>query len=70
MLGLNDIDTNDLYISECCFASPVDGLELDMSTVAYGGPSGFCGRCHDNCIFVLEDMGEPFDTNEEKWGER
>jgi len=68
MLGLNDIDTNDLYISECCFASPIG--ELDMSTVAYGGPSGFCGRCHDNCIFVLEDMGEPFDTNEEKWGER
>jgi hypothetical protein len=68
MLGLNDIDTNDLYISECCFASSIG--ELDMSTVAYGGPSGFCGRCHDNCIFVLEDIGEPFDTNEEKWGER
>ena len=44
-----DIDTNDLYISECCFAHPA--TELDMSTVNYGGPSGFCSRCHDNCIF-------------------
>ena len=63
-----NIDTNDLYISECCFAHPA--TELDMSTVKYGGPSGFCGRCYDNCIFILEDMGEPFDTNEEKRGER
>ena len=63
-----DIDTNDLYVSECCFAQPAP--ELDMSTVPYGGPSGFCGRCFDNCIFFLEDMGEPFDTNEEKRGER
>ena len=68
MLGLNDIDTNDLYISECCFAPPIG--ELDMSTMKYGGPSGFCEYCHDNCIFILEDMGEPFDTNEEKRGER
>jgi len=30
-----DIDTNDLYISECCFAHPA--TELDMSTVKYGG---------------------------------
>ena len=56
------------YISECCYA--YSSGELDMSTIKYGGPSGFCGRCSDNCIFVLEDMGEPFDTNEEKRGER
>jgi hypothetical protein len=58
----------DFYISECCGAYPA--VELDMSTVKYGGPSGFCGRCWDNCIFVLEDMGEPFDTKAEKYGER
>ena len=56
------------YISECCFAEPA--TELDMSSVPYGGPSGFCSRCLDNCIFVLEDAGEPFDTKEEKYGER
>jgi hypothetical protein len=57
------------WISECCEASPL-GDVLDESTISYGGPSGFCSTCHDNCIFILEDMGEPFDTNEEKWGER
>ena len=38
------------YISECCFAPPA--LELDMSSVPYGGPSGFCGRCLANTIFI------------------
>jgi hypothetical protein len=38
------------YISECCFAPPA--TELDMSSVKYGGPSGFCGRCLDNAIFI------------------
>jgi len=46
----------EMYISECCGAYPA--IELDMSTIKYGGPSGFCGRCLDNCIFVLEDEGE------------
>ena len=68
MSELHDIIDTDYLISECCFASPIG--ELDMSTMKYGGPSGFCEYCHDNCIFILEDMGEPFDTNEEKWGER
>ena len=40
------------YLSECCFAQPA--TELDMSSVPHGGPSGFCGRCWDNCIFFLE----------------
>lgn len=48
-----DIDDDDYeeeeLISECCFAYPVG--ELDMSTVPYGGASGFCGRCNDNAIF-------------------
>ena len=35
--------------SECCNAFPIG--ELDESTTQYGGPSGFCGHCHDNCIF-------------------
>jgi len=38
------------YISECCSASPA--MEMDMSTVPYGGPSGFCAKCLDNCIFI------------------
>jgi len=60
-----DID----WISECCEAEPFG--ELDMSTVNHGGPSGFCNRCLDNCIFVpSQDPGDPFDTKEEKYGER
>ncbi len=38
------------YISECCSAPPA--IEMDMSTVPYGGPSGFCAKCFDNCIFI------------------
>ena len=67
MLGLHYIDEEDMYLSECCFARPFG--ELDMSSARYGGPSGFCSRCLDNCIFLVEDMGEPFDTREEKYGE-
>lgn len=40
-----------VYISECCSAPPA--TELDMTTVKYGGPSGFCGRCFDNCTFII-----------------
>ena len=43
-----------MWVSECCTAYPIG--ELDMSSVPFGGPSGFCGRCHDNCIFIVEDM--------------
>ena len=57
------------WISECCEASPLGDM-VDESTIPFGGPSGFCSRCKDNCIFVLEDLGEPFDTQEEKRGER
>ena len=57
-----------IWESECCFAEPYG--ELDMSTFEYGGPSGFCSRCYDNCIFYMPDPGEPFDTREEKYGER
>ena len=56
------------WVSECCDAES-EG-EMDMSTVNYGGPSGFCARCHDNCIFFVEDTGDHFDTKEEKRGER
>jgi len=38
------------WLSECCDAPPY-GIEIDESTIPYGGPSGFCNRCHDNCIF-------------------
>ena len=41
----------DDYISPCCSAPPA--LEMDMSTVPYGGPSGRCMRCGDNCIFMI-----------------
>jgi len=60
MLKLHYI--NDNYISECCGASPSG--ELDMSTVKYGGPLGFCGRCRDNSIFVLDETDDPCDTKE------
>ena len=62
---INDIK----WFSECCEAVPL-GDVLDESTIPYGGPSGFCSRCYDNCIFFIEDTGEPFDTREEKYGER
>ena len=42
-----------MWVSECCTAYPIG--ELDMSSILFGGPSGFCGRCHDNCIFIVED---------------
>ncbi len=61
------VETN-IWFSECCDVEPMG--EMDMSTVSYGGPSGFCSRCHDNCIFFVEDTGDPFDTVEEKRGER
>jgi len=38
------------WLSECCDAVPMEDM-LDESTLPYGGPSGFCSRCHDNCIF-------------------
>ena len=59
---------NNKWFSECCEAVPIG--EVDESTIPYGGPRGFCSRCNDNCIFFVEDMGEPFDTQEEKMGER
>ena len=62
-----DFDSS-IWFSECCDAEPHG--EMDMSTINYGGPSGFCSRCYDNCIFFLGDLGDPFDTKEEKYGER
>jgi hypothetical protein len=41
------------YLSECCDSPPYG--ELDMSTLSYGGPSGFCSTCYDNCIFKVAD---------------
>ena len=42
-----------MWVSECCTAPPIG--ELDMSSVLFGGPSGFCSRCYDNCIFIVEE---------------
>ncbi len=56
-----------IYLSECCDAPPIG--ELDMTTVRFGGPSGFCGVCQDNCIFVDEltrDLEEEEPGSEEK----
>ncbi len=50
------ITSNIIWLSECCTANPIG--ELDMSSVPFGGPSGFCSRCHDNCIFIVEDDNE------------
>ena len=57
------------WISECCEAVPL-GDVVDESTIPFGGPRGFCSTCHGKSIFFVEDMGEPFDTHEEKRGER
>ena len=56
-----------IYLSECCDAPPIG--ELDMTTARFGGPSGFCGVCQDNCIFVDEltrDLEEEEPGSEEK----
>ena len=44
-----------IWISECCLAEPYisRNIDLDMSTVPFGGPSGYCSKCYDNCIFIL-----------------
>ena len=41
-----------VWVSECCTALPIG--ELDMSSISFGGPSGCCSRCQDNCIFIVE----------------
>jgi len=51
VLGSCDIcEGESEWLSECCDAFPLGDI-LDESTIPYGGPSGFCSRCHDNCIF-------------------
>ena len=57
------------WISEGCEARPL-GDVVDESTIPFGGPSGVCSTCHGKSIFFVEDAGEPFDTQEEKRGER
>ena len=55
------------WLSECCEASPIG--EVDES-VNYN-PIGFCSKCLEGCGFYDgEEVGEPFDTKEEKRGER
>ena len=47
-------DSEPDWRSQCCDASPlyIDGVvDIDESTIPYGGPSGYCSHCHDNCIF-------------------
>jgi len=45
------ITSNITWLSECCTASPIG--ELDMSSITFGGPSGFCGRCHFLMMYSL-----------------
>ena len=71
-MSLNSNEEGDIvseWISECCEAVPL-GDVVDESTTRYGGPSGFCSSCKGNSIFFVEDAGNPFDTQEEKRGER
>jgi len=39
--------------SQCCDAPPyiAKGIDIDESTIRYGGPSGFCSRCKDTTVF-------------------
>jgi len=52
ILGVCDICENEAieWVSQCCEAFPMG--ELDESTIKFGGPSGFCSNCHDNCTFM------------------
>lgn len=43
-------DYQTVWLSECC--GKETAIELDMSTIPFGGPTGFCGRCHDNIGFI------------------
>jgi len=59
-----------MWLSECCEAPPL-GDALSAGIINYNYTvTGVCGRCWDRCVFFVEDPGEPFDTNEEKHGER
>ena len=55
------------WLSQCCEAIPVG--EVDES---FGEAIGFCSKCLDSCDFYEGEIevGEPFDTQEEKRGER
>jgi len=56
-------------LSECCEAIPIG--EVDESMLYGSSPLGLCSQCLDNCDFYEgEEVGEPFDTREEKYGER
>ena len=39
--------------SQCCDAPPyvAKGIDIDESTIRYGGPSGVCSRCKDTTVF-------------------
>jgi len=51
------------YLSECCDSRPA--MEIDESTM-----TGFCGHCLDDSGFYREEIEPPWDTREEKYGER
>jgi len=50
MIMLNYPEPAIVWVSECCTAPSRD--ELDMSSILFGGPLGFCSSCYDNCIFI------------------
>ena len=59
-----------MWLSECCDVGPAQGTEVDLSTIPYGGATGFCNHCKDTWGFYYEDPGDPFDTRQEKHGDR
>ena len=42
------------WLSQCCDARAA--LEVDESTIPYGGATGFCSKCHDTCGFYEEEF--------------
>jgi hypothetical protein len=44
------------WLSQCCDAKPA--LEVDESTIPYGGPTGFCSHCYDTCGFYEGEVEE------------
>ena len=52
------------WLSECCDSYPI--LEVDESTIPYGGATGFCGHCLDTTGFYNPDyLGVDFEYSED-----
>jgi hypothetical protein len=44
------------WLSLCCDAMPA--IEVDESTIPYGGPIGYCSHCEESCGFYEGEREE------------